>query len=70
MSGFARAFWRLWSAVFRRKPLRLPDVILHDPDALKAQDLDDPLRDPAARGRIGEAIGDQSKRAKPTSTPR
>jgi len=43
---------QLWSAVIRGNPAgapdRIPGVIVHDPDAQKAKDLDDPFLDAKA----------------------
>ena len=70
MSIIARSLKGVWCAVFGGDRTRAgpPDVIFHDPAADKAQNLDNPFIDPKAQRRIGEFIGDQSKRAKGSET--
>ena len=59
-------FQELWSAI--QKSLSLPtpdtmrrDVILHDPDATKPHDLDDPFSDAKAQERIGKTIANAAQ---------
>jgi len=51
---------RVWSAVAARargrSSRRIQDVIVHDPAARQPKNLDDPLQDAAAQGRVGEII--------------
>jgi hypothetical protein len=53
-----------WHGVARdaRRPQAPQDVIVHDPDAARPHDLDDPFLDPAVQSRIGGVIA--SKAAK------
>jgi hypothetical protein len=61
---FIQILTQLWStvAVKRRSRSRSQGVIIHDPAAQNAQDLDDPFLNPEAQARIGRIIGNQSKR--------
>ena len=48
-----------WSAVTarpNRSAVRRPDVTIHDPDAQKPKNLDDPFLDPEVQARIGKFI--------------
>jgi hypothetical protein len=54
-----------WSKV-TNKPVEpvIPPVIVHDPQAQGAQDLDDPFLDPKARERAGNLIARAAQGAK------
>ena len=50
---------RLWSALHWQSAKAIqptPEVIIHDPDASKPHDLDDPFFDNKVRERIGSVI--------------
>ena len=57
---------QLWSAVIRGNPAGAPDrvqgVIVHDPDAQKAKDLDDPFLDAKAQERVAELIAQAARK--------
>ena len=46
---------KAWSAIVRRVSPK-PALIIHDPEASKPHDLDDPMFDRKAQERIGAAI--------------
>ena len=54
-----------WSKV-TNKPVEpaIPPVVVHDPAAQGAQDLDDPFRDPKAQERAGNLIARAAQSAK------
>jgi len=62
MANLAGTFFgpaaRLWSALKKANrgasAGRVQGVVLHDPDAHKPKNLDDPFHDPAAQERIGD----------------
>jgi hypothetical protein len=60
-----RAARHMWSAVIRRtragKTDRIPGVIVHDPDAQKARNLDDPFLDAKAQDRVAELIAQAAR---------
>jgi hypothetical protein len=61
MANLVQTFYDLWSAVTRRKAREsMPELVVHDPGALKPHDLDDPFLDPQAQSRIGRAIADNA----------
>jgi hypothetical protein len=50
-----------WSAaVIGPRPAR-PGITIHDPDASKPHDLDDPFLDPKARERVGAVIANAAR---------
>jgi hypothetical protein len=51
--------WR--TAVIGQQPERL-GIIIHDPDASKPHDLDDPFLDPRVRERVGAVIADAARK--------
>jgi hypothetical protein len=56
-----------WSAVMVRRTrsvVRRSGVIIHDPDARKPRDLDDPFIDPEVQQRIGNVIARTSSARK------
>ena len=50
--------WR--TAVIGPRPARL-GIIVHDPDASKPHDLDDPFLDPKVRERVGAVIANAAR---------
>jgi hypothetical protein len=58
-----RSFWDsvlcLWSSIGRNSGRRqgIQQVVLHDPEAQKPKDLDNPFRDVSAQDRVGDLIG-------------
>lgn len=56
MSGLLRNLWARLIAPSDPKPASMPPVIIYDPQAKKAHDLDDPFFDPAAQTRIADVI--------------
>jgi len=55
----------MWSAVIRGNRAgttdRIPGVIVHDPDAQKAKNLDDPFLDAKAQDRVAELIAQAAR---------
>jgi hypothetical protein len=56
-------FWNFFMCSVRVRP-RGAEVIVHDPAAQKAQNLDDPFLDPETQRRVGKLIGDSSSQRK------
>lgn len=58
MSGLLRNLWAHLLAPnhSRPKPAQVPPVIIHDPEAQKAHDLDDPFFDRTVQSRIADVI--------------
>ncbi len=58
MSGPFQSITRAVQRLFRAEPAKpdLPPVIIHDPAAEKAHDLDDPFFDDKVQTRIGDVI--------------
>ncbi len=57
--GFTQALWNLWAQLIapnESSAPQVPPVIVHDPAALRAHDLDDPFFDDKVQTRIGDAI--------------
>lgn len=53
----------LWSAVKGQSEKATPPVVLHDPAALRAHDLDDPYFDDKVQTRMADVIaGNQPKK--------
>jgi hypothetical protein len=67
MAGAVRSFMRAaWSAIAggdRARPAeRGAGVVVHDPAARKAQNLDDPFLESAAQKRVGDLIARSVRR--------
>jgi hypothetical protein len=66
---FIRSVLRAWSAVVSRRASppsdRLQGVILHDPDAEKPKDLDNPFYTAASQERVGDLIARSTTPRKP-----
>ena len=56
MSGLLRNLWARLIAPSDPKPASIPPVVIVDPDAGKAHDLDDPFFDRTVQTRIGGVI--------------
>ena len=56
MSGLLRNLWTRLTAPNDPKAERVPPVIVHDPAAQKAHDLDDPFFDQTVQTRIADVI--------------
>lgn len=67
MSGPFQSITRAVQRLFRAEPAKpdLPPVIIHDPGAQKAHDLDDPFFDEKVQTRIGDVIGGAGAKHKP-----
>jgi hypothetical protein len=65
--SLVRAALQAWSAVTGRRPRRpaatTPRVVVHDPQAQKARDLDDPFLDEKAQERAAKLIARSARRA-------
>jgi hypothetical protein len=59
---------RMWSAMTgrtgKRSADRIQDVIVHDPAAQEPKNLDNPLHDAAAQGRVGDMIARATRDAR------
>jgi hypothetical protein len=56
MSGLLRDLWARLIAPSEPKAAAVPPVIVHDPEADKARDLDDPFFDKTVQTRIADVI--------------
>ena len=56
-------FQKFWARILGREqaPPALPEVVVHDPEAAKPHDLDDPFFDGKIQERIGGAIAKATK---------
>lgn len=64
MSGLLRNLWQRLIAPAAPKPPQMPPVIVVDPEADKAHDLDDPFFDRAIQTRMGDVIAHAGKHQK------
>lgn len=62
MASLAQTIRGLWSAMTGQRPAKaaLPEVIVHDPEALRPHDLDDPFFDPKVQSRIADVIANNA----------
>lgn len=56
MAGLLQNLWARLIASSEPKPPQTPPVIIHDPGAQKAHDLDDPFFDQTVQTRIADVI--------------
>jgi hypothetical protein len=56
MAGPVQTVRNLWSAVIGQSEPAAPDVVIHDPAAQRAHDLDDPFFDDKVQTRIADVI--------------
>ena len=65
MTSLAETMRHLWSAMTgqdaHREPAK-PEVIVHDPDAERPHDLDDPFFDPEVQSRIAGVIANNARK--------
>jgi hypothetical protein len=64
MTGLAQRFRDLWFGVKGSSPPREPvaEVIVHDPEAQRPHDLDDPFFDPEVQSRMAGVIAENAKK--------
>jgi hypothetical protein len=65
MASFSQTIRTWWRTATGRQPpgaIDRPAVIVHDPDADRPHDLDDPFFDPDVQSRIASIISDQAKK--------
>ena len=65
MPGLLQNLWLRLIGPSAPEPKAVPPVIVHDPQAQKAHDLDDPFFDPNVQSRIADVIahaGQQQKK--------
>ena len=55
-----RNFWCAMTGQRSARQAPLPEVIVHDPDAERPHDLDDPFLDPKVQSRIAGVIADNA----------
>ena len=56
MTGPVQTFRNLWFAMTGQNEPAAPDVVIHDPAAQRAHDLDDPFFDDKVQTRIADVI--------------
>ena len=58
MASLTQTIRELWSTMTGQAPAKpdLPEVIVHDPDAERPHDLDDPFFDPKVQSRMADVI--------------
>ena len=56
MAGPVQTVRNLWFAVTGQSEPAAPDVVIHDPTAQRAHDLDDPFFDDKVQTRIADVI--------------
>lgn len=56
MAGLLQNLWARLIAPSEPKPAQVPPVVIHDPEAEKAHDLDDPFFDRTVQTRIADVI--------------
>ena len=58
MASLVQTIRGFWFAVTRQRdrPKAIPEVILHDPAAMRPHDLDDPFFDPKVQSRVADVI--------------
>lgn len=64
MAGLLRDLWAKLIAPSDQKAPNVPSVIVHDPEADKAHDLDDPFFDRNVQSRIADVIAHASQHQK------
>lgn len=65
MAGFAQTLRDLWGTITGQPAARKaasPGVIVHDPDAERPHDLDDPFFDSQVQSRIAGVIASNAKK--------
>jgi hypothetical protein len=65
MANLAHTMRHFWSAMTGQESARelaAPEVIVHDPDAERPHDLDDPFFDPKVQSRIAGVIASHAKK--------
>ena len=65
MASLAQTVRDFWHAMTGRQSARepaSPEVIVHDPDAQRPHDLDDPFFDAQVQSRIAGVIADNAKK--------
>jgi hypothetical protein len=56
MAGFRDTLRDLWARLIGPSGPKVPPVVVHDPAAQRAHDLDDPFFDDKVQTRIGDVI--------------
>jgi hypothetical protein len=56
MAGSVQTLKKIWFAATGRQETAAPEVVIHDPSARKAHDLDDPFFDDNVQSRMAEFI--------------
>jgi hypothetical protein len=62
MSQLVRGLWAAVATPARPPSLPADTVIVHDPDAKRPHDLDDPFVDPRAQARMANAIAEAAQK--------
>lgn len=56
------SIWQNLRAIFQRRSPQMPRLIIHDPEASKPHDLDDPFFDRGVQARIGVEIANAAEK--------
>lgn len=63
MAGPLQTMRKFWSSLTgRAEPMKPPQVLVHDPAAQRAHDLDDPFYDNEVQSRIADVIASTGNR--------
>jgi hypothetical protein len=65
MASLAHTIRHFWFAMTGQDAVHappLPEVIVHDPDAARPHDLDDPFFDPEVQARMASVIANNAKK--------
>jgi hypothetical protein len=64
MTGFTHTLRNLWARMTGPSGPKVPPVVVHDPAAQQAHDLDDPFFDDKVQTRIGDVISHAGQQQK------
>jgi hypothetical protein len=64
MAGFTDTLRNLWARLIGSGGRKAPPVVVHDPAAQRAHDLDDPFFDDKVQTRIGDVIAHSGQKQK------
>ena len=64
MAGFTHTLRNLWARLIGPADPQVPPVVVHDPAAQRAHDLDDPFFDDKVQTRIGDVIAHSGQQQK------
>lgn len=64
MTGFTHALRSLWARLIGPTDPKAPPVVVHDPAAQRAHDLDDPFFDEKVQTRVADVIAHAGQKQK------